>query len=97
MTERRPAHRCKITGAAVFPEGNDPAELEPLPARYWADHDKQMAVTAIKAEASKRILDVAPLWRQIEDLKNPLDPGAVARNAEIMAIQEWSNKEEGKL
>lgn len=51
----------------------------------------------IKASAAARIERIAPLWRQINDLRNPADPGAAARSARIDAVRAWSNRMEAKL
>lgn len=92
----RPTHLETATGAAVFPEGHDPKTLELLPADYWKAHDEEMAVAAIKAQAERDILTVAPLWQQLNDLRNPT-PEGVARFAAIDAVRAKSDADENKV
>lgn len=54
-------------------------------------------IAQIKAEAARRIEAFAPLWRQINDLADPTDPGAIERRAKIDAVRAWSNEVEGLL
>lgn len=94
MSDLRPTHIDTLTGSVVFPEGHDAAQLMPLPADYWAKHDCDFAIAAIKAEAERRILEVAPIWRQLNDLADPTSPGAILRRAQINEIRAWSNAAE---
>jgi hypothetical protein len=41
---------------------------------------------AVRAEAQRRILAVSPLWRQLNDIRNPSDAGA-ARFVQIDALR----------
>lgn len=54
-------------------------------------------IAEIKAEAGRRILTAAPLWRQLNDRDEPEGAGAIARRAEVLSIREWSNKLEKRL
>ncbi len=94
---KNPTHRHKLTGALVFPAGYRRNAIEPLPDGYWDQHERTTRVAAIKAEAARKIEDVAPLWRQINDLTNPNASGAAERRQQIEAIRAWSNAEEEKL
>jgi len=92
----RPTHRETSTGAAVFPQGHDPQTIQLLPADYWSAHDDAMAIAAIKAQAEGDILAVAPLWQQLNDLRNPTPEGA-ARFAAIDGIRAKSNDDEALI
>lgn len=92
----RPTHLDLATGAAVFPEGYDPAGLHPLPDGYWEARDADEAVAAIKAQAERDCLAVAPLWQQLNDVRKPTPEGA-ARFAAIDAIRAASNKAEADI
>ncbi len=92
----RPTHLHTPTGAAVFPQGHDPADLQPLPSGYWEARDTDEAIAAIKAQAEREILAMAPLWQQLNDLRNPTPEGD-ARFAAIDAIRAKSNRDEASL
>ena len=76
-----------------------PADFDPMLVNYnvvncVAVANIEPTVLLIKAEAERRILDVAQLWQQINDLYNPTDAGAIARRAAVNAIRQWSNDQE---
>ena len=54
-------------------------------------------VAEIKAVAQQRILEVAPLWRQVNDLAEPDRPGVAERRAQIQSIREWSDELEAMV
>lgn len=54
-------------------------------------------IAEIKAAAAAKIAEVAPTWRQLNDLANPDEPGAVERRAQVNAIRSWSNELEASL
>lgn len=91
----RPQLRHIPTGQIVFPQGYAPEELEALPDSYWAEQDMAEAIRAIKAEAERQILEVAPIWRQLNDIREPTPEGD-ARLAAIDAIRAQSNADEAK-
>lgn len=84
------------TRTIVFRDGYPPEELEALPADYWAEQDKTEAVAKIKAEAARRILEVAPIWQQLNDMREPTPEGE-ARFAAIDAIRAQSNADEALM
>ena len=84
------------TGAAVFPDGYPPEELQPLADDYWAEADKADAIAAIKAQAARQILEEFPIWKQLNDLRDPTPEGD-ARFAAIDAIREKSNADEAAI
>jgi hypothetical protein len=61
----RPSHRHRASGAAVYPEGYDSADLEPLPKNYWRDRDRADALIALRAERDRRL--AATDWTQTRD------------------------------
>ena len=92
----RPTWRVKATGAVVYASGYDLAKLEPLPEGWWAEQDKQLAVVALKIEASRRIEALGfSLTAQLNAVREGRsnDP----RFAAIDAVRTWSNEEETKL
>ena len=90
-----PTHRHKSTGNIVFPDGFRANQIEPLPDDYWParceDESRAAAINTIREEASARILEVASIERQINDLANPDELGAKERRAAIDAIRAESN------
>jgi hypothetical protein len=48
-------------------------------------------IPAIKQAAEYAILEVSPIWRQINDLAEPETPGAAARHAVVKALRQQSN------
>lgn len=54
-------------------------------------------VPLIKQCAEQAILNVAPLWRQINDLNDPNGSGAAERRAQVAAIRQQSNDLEAEL
>lgn len=54
-------------------------------------------ISDIKAAAAERISAVAPIWRQLNDLANPNEPGASDRRSEIDDIRQWSNQMEASV
>lgn len=84
------------TRTIVFRDGYPPEELETLPAAYWAEEDKAEAVAKIKVEAARQILEVAPIWQQLNDMRDPTPEGA-ARFAAIDAIRAQSNADEALI
>ena len=92
----RPQFLHVPSGAIVFPEGYDPADLQPVADTYWADLDAAEAVAAIKIEAARQIEAVAPLWQQLNDMRQPTSEGD-ARFAAIDAVRVWSDAEEAKI
>jgi hypothetical protein len=91
MTEARPTHRHIPSGHAVFPSGYAATDLELLPPGYWAERDRDMQASAIRADATARILAIAPWHVQINDIRDPLRPGAAARTAQIDLIRQQAN------
>lgn len=51
----------------------------------------------IKRAAERRILEIAPLWRQLNDLANPDEQGASDRRTQINAIRKWSEDMEARV
>ena len=92
----RPTHRVITTGAAVFPEGYDQAKLELLPAGYWEAEDEAMAIEAIKSKAESDIIAIAPIWQQLNDIRQP-SPEGDARFAAIDAVRTKSDADEAKV
>lgn len=89
----RPQFLHLPTGFIVFPDGYPPEELAPLPETYWPERDAEDAVAAIKVEAARQILEIAPLWQQLNDLRAPTPEGD-ARFAEIDKLRAKSNEAE---
>lgn len=58
---------------------------------------RSLAIAEIKAEAERQILEIAPLWRQVNAVRKPSERGSAALFEAIDAIREWSNDEEAKL
>lgn len=50
MTDERPTHRDKKTGALVFPEGHRAANLEPLTQADWDLHQRDQAMAELRAK-----------------------------------------------
>lgn len=92
----RPSFLHLPTGQVVFPQGYPADELEALPDGYWAERDMEDAIAAVKAEAARQILEVAPLWKQLNDLREPTPEGD-ARLAAIDAIRAQSNTDEALI
>lgn len=84
------------TGQIVFPQGYAAEDLAPLPADYWAEQDLEAAVHAIKVDAERQILEIAPIWKQLNDIREPTPEGD-ARLAAIDAIRAQSNKDEALI
>lgn len=96
MTER-PTHWHEASQSAVYPEGYPEDELVLLAEDFWGALDRDEAVRKIKAEASSRILERYPQWKQINAAFEP-DAAWVAEMREfINDVRNWSNEEEGKL
>ena len=97
----RPTHRHKATGDIVFAEGYRAGQIEALPAGYWdarlLDEARAAAVAEVKRIASDRILSLAPVWRQLNDARDPGEPGRAERIAQISAVRSWSNEVEAKV
>lgn len=89
----RPQFLHLPTGQIVFPDGYSADELEALPETFWPERDMEDAIAAVKAEAARQILEVAPLWRQLNDIREPTPEGN-ERLAAIDAIREQSNTDE---
>lgn len=100
---RRAGHADECRGRKVVPLDREPANLlgEYVSAEGEIAFDVGRVVdgwaTAIKAEAGRRIEAFAPLWRQLNDLANPSDPGAIERRRRIDAVRAWSNDLEAQL
>lgn len=92
----RPSFLHVPTGHIVFPVGYPPEELQALPDTYWAERDLEDTIAAIKAEAERQILEVAPIWRQLNDIREPTPEGD-ARLAAIDALRAQSNADEAKV
>lgn len=92
----RPQFLHLPTGHIVFPDGYPVEELEALPGTYWSDRDTEAAIAAVKAEAARQILEVAPLWKQLNDIREPTPEGD-ARLAAIDAIRAQSNTDEALI
>lgn len=54
-------------------------------------------IGAVKREAARRIDEIAPLWRQLNDLHEPESAGAIDRRNQINAIRQWSNDVEAEI
>lgn len=83
--QREPDH---LRGEAALPDGTisfDPALIA------------HTVVSAIKAEAARRIEVFAPIWKQLNDLSDPTHPDALARRAQIDAVRAWSNDVEARF
>ncbi len=92
----RPSFRHLPTGHIVFAVGYPAEELEALPDTYWAERDMEASIAAVKAEAARQILEVAPLWKQLNDIREPTPEGD-ARLAAIDAIRAQSNTDEALI
>lgn len=92
----RPSFLHLPTGQIVFPQGYPADELEALSDGYWSEHDKEVAIAAVKADAARQILEVAPLWKQLNDIREPTPEGD-ARLAAIDAIRAQSNTDEALI
>lgn len=79
----------------MFPDGYAPEELGPLPDGYWEAIDEAEAIAAIRIQAERDCLAIAPLWQQLNDIRNPTPEGA-ARFAAIDAVRSKSNADEAK-
>lgn len=55
------------------------------------------AIEAIKAFAGRQIEKEIPLWRQVNDLAEPMSEGAIERRARIKEIRQWSNTVEAMV
>jgi hypothetical protein len=88
-----PTH-VNANGDLVFKKKGKVKGLTLLAEDYWENVFRTGAihglVTAINEEASRRILEVSPLWRQINDSNEP-SPAGAARMTQIKAIRDWSN------
>ena len=51
----------------------------------------------VKAEAERRILAIAPIWKQLNDLRAPMTPEAGDRFDRIDAVRSASNQIEARL
>lgn len=80
-------HVRLLTGAA---SGQVIALQDGVPALAPRTPTRAQLVQAIKAEAARRIELIAPLWRQLNDTRNPT-PESAARFAAIDAIRTASN------
>ena len=74
-----PTHRHITTGDIVFPEGYPTKELELLEETYWPDRlnsneVRQGKINGFKAEASRRILEKYPAWKQANGALEPDEP-----------------------
>lgn len=100
---RRAGHADECRGRKVVPLDREPANLlgEYVSAEGEIAFDVGRVAdgwaTAIKAEAGRQIEAFAPLWRQMNDLANPSDPGAIERRRRIDAVRAWSNDLEVRL
>lgn len=93
--------KAALRGKAVWTLEREPDPLLGETVAYETGEvifDKSIVESAlvneIKSIAASRILAIAPIWRQINDLANPDDNGASERRAQINAIREWSNNME---
>lgn len=84
------------TRTIVFAQGYPADELQPLDANYWAEREKADAIERVKKDAEDEILKIAPLWKQINDIREPTVEGA-ARLAAINAIRAKSNEDEALI
>ena len=104
--ERHPArcgHRDECKGRKVWELPREPRAdlgegIDPATGQFDFDRARIEAqvISAIKAEAARRIEAISPLWRQQNDLRAPSDAGA-ARFAAIDAVRGWSNRMEQLL
>lgn len=92
----RPQFLHVPTGQIVFPQGYPADELEALPDTYWDERDTEDAIAAVKADAARQILEVAPLWKQLNDMRDRTPEGN-ARLAKIDAIRAQSNTDEALI
>lgn len=97
-------HADECEGLAVWPIEHEPRAalgegVDPATGAFDFDLGRVSAalITAIKAEAGRRIEAIAPLWRQINDMNDPATPGAIARAEAIASIRSWSNATEADL
>lgn len=58
---------------------------------------KPALIAEIKAIAERKILAIAPIWRQINDLANPSENGAASRRKQINEVRAWSNEIEALI
>ena len=79
-------------GAAIVASasGHPRAQLPPIAAR------RRQAVARVRAEARRRIREISPEWRQMNDLREP-SPQGEARFAAIDAVRKASNSIESDL
>lgn len=100
---RRAGHADECRGRKVVPLDREPANLlgEYVSAEgeiaFDVDRVADAWIAQIKTVAGCRIEAFAPLWRQLNDLADPADPGAIERRRRIDAVRAWSNWLEGRL
>ncbi len=82
-------------GAAIIGDDNGRPRAVFPPAASLADRRARL-VDAIKAEAARRILAIAPLWQQLNDLRSPTLE-ARHRGVQIDAIRHASNLIEAEV
>jgi hypothetical protein len=76
--------RVDVVAGEIFYDPN----FAPRGSRSAADR----FVEAVKQTAGARIDKVAPVWRQLNDMRAVDDPEAAARLARIDEIRAWSNR-----
>jgi len=84
---------AQADGAEIVP---DPATGRPAIARPRRDRRAELR-RAVKREAGRRIEAVSPVWRQLNDMRDPTHPGAAARFAAIDAIRAASAAIEAEI
>jgi hypothetical protein len=96
MTDR-PTHWHEASQSAVYPQGYPEEELTLLADDFWVAPDRAEAVRKIKAEASRRILERYPQWKQINAAFDLDAPWVAEMRDFINEVRGWSNNEEAKL
>lgn len=84
---------AQAAGARIVPH---PETGQPVAETESADALRARTLRSIKREAERRILSVSPLWRQINDQRDPGE-GTEARFAAIDAIRAASDAIEALL
>ena len=74
---------AQASGATIVPgTGGKPRAVRPEGVR-----PREQLLRAIKREANRRILTIAPVWRQLNDMRLPDNAPARSRTAAIDAVR----------
>lgn len=84
---------AQAAGATIV---GHPATGQPMALAKSAEELRSRTVRAIRREAERRIIAVSPLWRQLNDQREPSE-GAASRFAAIDAIRAGSGAIEALL